>query len=251
MGFPTIRCQKALLATGNSDADTAMSWLFEHMEDPGESPRFVFATSAATSFLLTGSDIDAPIPPPSGAASAAAGPEPSADQIAMISDMGFTSNQARKALRQTVSISVLPAAFLALRAVLKPVQDGNAERAIEWLFSNPDDQGEEPGTSTTAASSTAEAGKSTGPGGSSALPAQYRLKAFISHKGPSVHSGHYVTTIRQPQRDIPEVYGEEGRDGGADEDQWVLFNDEKVVKAPPGGGEEMRSLAYLYVYERV
>lgn len=36
MGFPTIRCQKALLATGNSDADAAMTWLFEHMEDPGK-----------------------------------------------------------------------------------------------------------------------------------------------------------------------------------------------------------------------
>lgn len=36
MGFPTIRCQKALLATGNSDAEIAMTWLFEHMEDPGE-----------------------------------------------------------------------------------------------------------------------------------------------------------------------------------------------------------------------
>jgi len=36
MGFPTIRCQKALLATDNSDADTAMTWLFEHMEDPGK-----------------------------------------------------------------------------------------------------------------------------------------------------------------------------------------------------------------------
>jgi ubiquitin carboxyl-terminal hydrolase 5/13 len=36
MGFPTIRCQKALMATGNSDADTAMTWLFEHMEDPGK-----------------------------------------------------------------------------------------------------------------------------------------------------------------------------------------------------------------------
>ena len=35
MGFPTIRCQKALLATGNADADTAMNWLFEHMDDPG------------------------------------------------------------------------------------------------------------------------------------------------------------------------------------------------------------------------
>jgi len=36
MGFPTIRCQKALQATGNSDAETAMTWLFEHMEDPGK-----------------------------------------------------------------------------------------------------------------------------------------------------------------------------------------------------------------------
>ena len=36
MGFPTVRCQKALLATGNSDANAAMEWLFQHMEDPGE-----------------------------------------------------------------------------------------------------------------------------------------------------------------------------------------------------------------------
>ena len=35
MGFPTIRCQKALLATGNNDAEAAMEWLFGHMEDPG------------------------------------------------------------------------------------------------------------------------------------------------------------------------------------------------------------------------
>ena len=36
MGFPTMRCQKALLATGNADPETAMNWLFQHMEDPGE-----------------------------------------------------------------------------------------------------------------------------------------------------------------------------------------------------------------------
>jgi UBA/TS-N domain len=36
MGFPIIRCQKALLATGNgSNAEIAMEWLFAHMEDPG------------------------------------------------------------------------------------------------------------------------------------------------------------------------------------------------------------------------
>jgi ubiquitin carboxyl-terminal hydrolase 5/13 len=36
MGFPTVRCHKALLATGNSDAEAAMNWLFSHMDDPGE-----------------------------------------------------------------------------------------------------------------------------------------------------------------------------------------------------------------------
>lgn len=40
MGFPLIRCQKALLATGNTDnAEVAMEWLFGHMEDPGEFER--------------------------------------------------------------------------------------------------------------------------------------------------------------------------------------------------------------------
>ncbi|WVR09107.1 hypothetical protein IAU60_006169 [Kwoniella sp. DSM 27419] len=195
MGFPAVRCQKALLATGNSDAEVAMGWLFEHMEDP---------------------DIDSPIQP--SATSNAAGSEPSADQIAMIADMGFTPQQAKKALRES---------------------DGNPERAIEWLFSHPDDSGEETdpipsGNATTTVQDV---------GGSPNLPAQYRLKAFISHKGPSVHSGHYVATVRHPQAG-PET-AEEG------EDDWVLFNDEKVVRAPPGGGEEMRSLAYLYVYQRV
>jgi ubiquitin carboxyl-terminal hydrolase 5/13 len=38
MGFPLVRCQKALLATGNSDPEAAMEWLFAHMEDPGAVP---------------------------------------------------------------------------------------------------------------------------------------------------------------------------------------------------------------------
>lgn len=35
MGFPPIRCQRALLATGNSDGEAAMEWLFAHMDDAG------------------------------------------------------------------------------------------------------------------------------------------------------------------------------------------------------------------------
>lgn len=68
-------------------------------------------------------------------------------------------------------------------------------------------------------------------GGSSTLPANYRLKAFVSHKGPSVHSGHYVAHIRV-------------------RDDWVLFNDEKVVKADNESVRELKKLAYLYIFER-
>jgi len=86
MGFPEVRCQKALMATGNSDPEAAMEWLFMHMEDP---------------------DIDEPIKAVSagtGAAGAGKGaPEPEPGQVDMIVDMGFTPLQARKALRETVS----------------------------------------------------------------------------------------------------------------------------------------------------
>ncbi len=79
MGFPTIRCQKALLATGNSDSGDAMEWLFAHIDDPDiDSPLNLFAGGGNT-------------------------PEPDPNQVALLADMGFTVLQARKALRETVS----------------------------------------------------------------------------------------------------------------------------------------------------
>ncbi|KAH8114253.1 ubiquitinyl hydrolase [Phellopilus nigrolimitatus] len=183
MGFPDIRCKKALLATGNADPEAAMEWLFAHMEDP---------------------DIDDPLP--LGGKAAASGPEPSAEQVGMLADMGFTPAQAKKALRET---------------------GGNAERAVEWLFSHPDDTGEESAPSSSASAEPKH------PGGSAALPARYRLKAFVSHKGPSVHSGHYVAHIK------------------TEKEGWVLFNDEKVVRADEESVKELKKLAYLYVFERV
>ena len=43
MGFPRVRCEKALRATGNGNqnAEAAMEWLFAHMEDPGSFPLLV------------------------------------------------------------------------------------------------------------------------------------------------------------------------------------------------------------------
>lgn len=96
MGFPTIRCQKALLATGNSDPEAAMEWLFAHMEDPGDVFRLLHLISSRLTHVP---DIDAPIQTGGGASS---GPEPSAEQVSMLADMGFTAAQARKALKETV-----------------------------------------------------------------------------------------------------------------------------------------------------
>ncbi|KAH9041022.1 UBA-like protein [Lactarius pseudohatsudake] len=92
MGFTLVRCRSAFIATVNGDLEAAMKWLLAHMEDP---------------------DIDDSIAIPNG------GPEPSAEQVGMLSDMGFSRVQAHKAW--------------------PPRTQSNTERAIEWLFSHPDD----------------------------------------------------------------------------------------------------------------
>jgi len=97
------------------------------------------------------------------------------------------------------------------------------------LFSHPDDSGEETPAATAAVATNAPAPLP----GITDVPARYKLVAFVSHKGPSVHSGHYVTHIRK----------------GA-EDAWVLFNDEKVVKADAHSVSELKKLAYLYFFVR-
>lgn len=141
MGFPRNRCERALHATGNSDANSAMEWLFAHMED---------------------ADIDAPLDlggQPSAGASTA---DP--EKIEMLGAMGFGAPQAKKALKET---------------------GGDVERAVEWLFSHPDDQGtfddDAPTDGATAAPSE--------PAGSAVLPANFELRSIVCHKGTSIHAG--------------------------------------------------------------
>lgn len=81
MGFPRIRCEKALHATGNQDPEAAMQWLFEHMEDP---------------------DIDEPMDLSGGAgAGAATAGAVDPEQIEALGNMGFSAPQARQALKET------------------------------------------------------------------------------------------------------------------------------------------------------
>lgn len=141
MGFPRNRCEKALHATGNSDANAAMEWLFGHMEDP---------------------DIDAPLDLGSSGGAAASTADP--EKIEMLGAMGFGAPQAKKALKET---------------------SGDVERAVEWLFSHPDDQGlfEDEGAGESAPAAPKE------PAGSASLPASFQLQSIVCHKGTSIHAG--------------------------------------------------------------
>lgn len=140
MGFPRNRCERALHATGNSDANAAMEWLFGHMEDPDIDQPLV----------LTGAD---------------AGGDPAADaeKIEMLGSMGFGAPQAKKALKET---------------------GGDVERAVEWLFSHPDDQGlfEDEASS--------EPPKAKDAVGRADLPANFQLRSIVCHKGTSIHAGY-------------------------------------------------------------
>lgn len=139
MGFPRNRCEKALHATGNTDANTAMEWLFAHMED---------------------ADIDAPLDT-GGAQSSATAVDP--EKIEMLAAMGFGAPQARKALKET---------------------GGDLERAADWLFNHPDDQGD-----FEESTPPIEEGASREVPGSSDLPAKFQLHSIICHKGASIHAG--------------------------------------------------------------
>ncbi|KIX06096.1 uncharacterized protein Z518_04070 [Rhinocladiella mackenziei CBS 650.93] len=181
MGFPRVRCEKALHATGNADAEAAMNWLFSHMEDP---------------------DIDEPLNLGGGASGT-----DDADKIAQLGEMGIGAPQARKALREC---------------------NGDVNRALDWVFSHPDDQGDF-GEDAPAAST-----QSRSLPGSGQLPAKFELQSIVCHKGASIHTGHYVAFTR---KQVP---------GDGEERQWVLFNDEKVVKAVDV--DEMKKFAYIYFF---
>ncbi len=92
-------------------------------------------------------------------------------------------------------------------------------RAAEWLFSHPDDSGDDNiAISTNTSSVVSDHSESNG---------KYTLQAIISHLGKSVDCGHYICHVKK-------------------DDKWVLFNDEKVARSenPPFG------FGFMYLYKR-
>ena len=145
MGFPRVRCEKALHATGNSDADAAMTWLFSHMEDP---------------------DIDTPVTlgGPAGSVGGSS-TELNPESVEMLGAMGISAPQARKALKET---------------------GGDVQRAVDWVFSHPDDQGDFGGDDEKE-SNAMEGDRPLA--GNADLPATFRLQSIVCHKGASIHAG--------------------------------------------------------------
>lgn len=138
MGFPQVRCEKALHATGNSDAESAMNWLFAHMEDP---------------------DIDEPI-----SLSTNSGPvQHDTEKISQLGEMGIEPERAAVALSET---------------------GGDVNRALDWVFSHPDDWDAHINKDQDKGAVTAQE-----PPGSAALPASYKLQSLVCHKGASLHAG--------------------------------------------------------------
>uniref|UniRef100_UPI003AAE0AA4 ubiquitin carboxyl-terminal hydrolase 5 isoform X5 n=1 Tax=Centroberyx gerrardi TaxID=166262 RepID=UPI003AAE0AA4 len=177
MGFPLEACRKAVYYTGNTGIDAAMNWVMGHMDDP---------------------DFSAPLVLPG--CSSAPGTTPteslSEEHLATIVSMGFSRDQATKALRATSNV---------------------LERAVDWIFSHLDDL---------ESMDVSEGGRSAGDSEGSREPppgprvrdgpGKYELFAFISHMGTSTMCGHYVCHIKKDQ-------------------QWVIFNDQKVCASekPP------------------
>ncbi len=145
MGFPRVRCEKALHATGNSDAEAAMNWLFAHMDDP---------------------DIDTPLDLGGKTGGSGTSTTVDAESIQMIESMGISAPQARKALKETA---------------------GDVNRAVEWVFSHPDDQGDF-GEDDVPMDAPATGGEKAMVGNAE-LPATFRLQSIVCHKGASIHAG--------------------------------------------------------------
>ncbi|KAE8144286.1 hypothetical protein BDV25DRAFT_167187 [Aspergillus avenaceus] len=130
-------------------------------------------------------------------------------KVAQLGEMGIDEVRAKSALAAT---------------------DGDINRAIDWVFSHPDEVEDVRGDA---------GGNSSGQSkkvGYDSTPARYKLRAIVCHKGSSVHAGHYVAFVQKALPDKPGL-------------SWVLFNDEKVVKNEDI--QEMKKYAYLYFFSRV
>lgn len=140
MGFPPEACKRAVFQTRNSGLEAATQWIMEHITDSDFTDPFIPPGTESSQFM------------------------PNADALMTIMSMGFSSEQATKALKAT---------------------DNNVERAMDWIFSHQD--------SLDNVGSPAPSEFKDGEG-------KYQLIGFISHMGTSTMVGHYVVHLLKEGR---------------------------------------------------
>lgn len=160
MGFSMNGCIRALHATGGSNVELAMNWIFEHNGDP---------------------DFNDPLPATSTTPNTASTSAVDESVVSsLVSNLGmFTADQVRAALEEC---------------------SGSADRAADWLFSNMDDldgaiarlqskKEESNNSSGPAPAVTLEDGEG-----------KYSLVGIVSHIGKNTGSGHYVAHLKKDNK---------------------------------------------------
>ncbi|KAL0268266.1 UNVERIFIED_CONTAM: hypothetical protein PYX00_010277 [Menopon gallinae] len=137
MGFHPEACKKALYYTKNQGIHEAVNWLNVHCVDYDFQSDFV--------------------PPGTDVSSSDSSFVPDEEGVSFLMEMGFTRQQAIKALKNT---------------------DNNLQRAGDWILSHAD-----------------EIDGDTAPAPFRDGDSKYRLRAFITHMGTSSMMGHYVCHI--------------------------------------------------------
>jgi len=151
MGFSKEGCKRAVHNTKNSGLEAAMTWVMEHMADTDFNEPFNMKGPAKKEIEI------------------------SEENIAMVMSMGFETDIARTALKNT---------------------DNNVERAVEWIFSHPDGAPEAGGSEANSENAPAAVQSDPTQGLTNGEP-RYNLIAFVSHMGTSPQSGHYVCHIKE------------------------------------------------------
>ncbi|VUZ55985.1 unnamed protein product [Hymenolepis diminuta] len=208
MGFSRIACVRACMAT-NSNVEEASNWLMEHIED---------------------TNLNDPIPSSGAASNDFSSVDPVA--LSMLLEMGIAENLAKRALEVCCNRveEAINMAFTSPEELLNPVQtlakqnDSSSVKAMD--------------------TETSKEGISDGD------PSQYELIAFISHMGQSTSAGHYVCHIKRSAlcKGIPGLVPacEPTPCLDENEDEWVIFNDEKVCRSESPPFQH----AYLYFFRR-
>ena len=173
MGFSLDGSKRAAFNTKElNDFEAAVNWAVSHMEDSDfnnhfEIPKAKSKTASTQTFKAD------------------------EESIQFIMCMGFSRQQATKALKET---------------------SNNLERAADWIFSHADeimnvDEEENSSSASVAAPTTTQQRSNVKDGNGN-----YELCAFVSHMGTNANVGHYVVHIKK-------------------EGKWYIYNDQNVCES--------------------